>query len=85
MLLENRHTLSPRLKAAIVQSRLTIPQYRLAGRAGLDPTKLSSLLHDATTVMYGDPRVVRLGAELGFAPDECFVAESESSQLTPVA
>lgn len=63
------------LRQKIALSRLEgRRQYHLALQAGMNPTLLSGLLHGAVTVPLGDLRVIRLGASLGLAPDECFAA-----------
>lgn len=68
---------SRRLKDAL---KLNGPAYRVARKAGLDPTTLSKLLHGAVLLRDADPRILAVGRELGLAPDECF--ESEASQPT---
>lgn len=47
-------------------------QYQIARRADLHPTTLSQIVNDALPLRSGDVRVVRVGAELGLAPDDCF-------------
>lgn len=54
------------------------PSYKIAVRAGLHPTQLSKLIHGAERVRENDPRIVRIGRELGLQPDECFEPMADS-------
>lgn len=47
-------------------------QYRIARRAGIHPTTLSQIIHDALPLHRGDVRVIKVGRELGLEPSECF-------------
>lgn len=49
-----------------------VPAYQIAIRAGLHPSQLSKLIHGAEPVHENDPRIIRVGRELGLQPDECF-------------
>lgn len=51
--------------------------YRLAMSAGLSPSAFSAMLHGARQVSPGDARIVKIGAELGLSPDECFEADQQ--------
>lgn len=81
--------LSLTLKRAVFESRCFrgIRQSQLAIGAGLHPTTLSALLHDALPIRLGDERVVRLGALVGVPAAECFdrIERGEISQSTPPA
>lgn len=48
------------------------PSYKIAVRAGVHPTQLSKLIHGAERVHENDPRIVRVGRELGLQPEDCF-------------
>ena len=48
------------------------PSYKIAVRAGVHPTQLSKLIHGAERVRENDPRIIRVGRELGLQPDDCF-------------
>jgi hypothetical protein len=48
------------------------PAYRIAQKAGLDPTMLSKLIHGIIKVKPGDQRVLAVGQVLGIPPGECF-------------
>jgi hypothetical protein len=78
ILLETQGMLSEKLKLAILRSRLSgRRQYQLCAAAGLRPNLLSSLLHGAATVPRDDPRIIRLGAVLGVAADQCFAPDEQ--------
>lgn len=49
-----------------------IPAYRLAQKAGLDPSTLSKLLCGIVRIKPNDPRVIAIGKVLGLEPEECF-------------
>ena len=53
------------------------PAYRIAIRAGVHPSTLSKILHGAERVRPDDPRVIRVGKEIGLSATECF-SEGES-------
>ena len=53
------------------------PHYLIATRAHVHPSTLSKLLHGAEPVRPDDPRVIRVGEQIGLSPTECF-SEGES-------
>ena len=61
---------SEKLRAAIKLG--DTPAYRIAQRAGIDPTVLSKLICGIVKVKKGDPRVIAVGHVLNISPDECF-------------
>ena len=52
-------------------------QYKLAWKAGINPTTLSQFVTGYVKPKYGDPRVLRVGKILGLRPEECFEKERE--------
>ena len=48
------------------------PAYRIAQKAGLDPSTLSKLMCGIVPVKPGDPRVVAIGQVVGIPAQECF-------------
>ena len=48
------------------------PAYKIAHKAGLDPSTLSKLICGITKVRLGDPRVIAVGRVLNIPEDECF-------------
>jgi len=48
------------------------PAYRVAQRAGVNPSTLSKLLCGICPVKRGDPRIIAIGRVLGFAEEDCF-------------
>jgi hypothetical protein len=48
------------------------PAYRIAQKAGLDPSTLSKLICGITKVKHQDPRVIAAGRVLGLSPEDCF-------------
>jgi hypothetical protein len=48
------------------------PAYRLAQKAGLDPSTLSKLICGIIPVKPGDPRVIAVGRIVGISAEECF-------------
>lgn len=72
--------ISKTLKRKLLESRFAgVRQYDLARRAGIDATTLSKILHGAIGVELGDVRIIRLGRELGVAPEQCFATGSRKS------
>ena len=61
---------SQKLKAAIKLG--SVPAYRIAQRAELDPSTLSKIICGIVKVEPGDARVVRVGGLLGISPEDCF-------------
>jgi hypothetical protein len=64
---------SQKLKAAIKLG--DAPAYKIAHRAGLDPSTLSKLICGIVKVKKGDKRVIKVGEVLGLSPKECFQEE----------
>jgi hypothetical protein len=62
--------ISLKLKIAIKLS--DEPAYKLAQKAGLDPSTLSKLLCGIIQVKPNDPRIVAIGKIVGIPKDECF-------------
>ena len=48
------------------------PAYRVAMRAGVNPTTLSKLIIGAQALHPGDHRIVAVGRQLGLPPESCF-------------
>ncbi len=46
--------------------------YAIARQAQLSPSTLSSILHGAQSIHFGDARVIRVGAVLGLPAKACF-------------
>ncbi|MFC1515631.1 hypothetical protein ACFL7E_02605 [Thermodesulfobacteriota bacterium] len=61
---------SQKLKAAIKLG--DEPAYRIAHKAGLDPSTLSKLICGIAKVKNNDQRVVAVGKVLGIPAEECF-------------
>jgi transcriptional regulator with XRE-family HTH domain len=70
--------ISQKLKAAIKLS--SVPAYKIAQEAGLDPSTLSKMICGITRIKPGDDRIVRVGQILGVQPNECFEKESEEQR-----
>ena len=68
--MDNGLRLSRRLREAVKTS--PVRQYRLAQAVGLHPSQLSALICGIYGVRAGDMRIVKLGALVGVAADECF-------------
>jgi hypothetical protein len=61
---------STRLKVAIKLNEE--PAYRIAQKAGIDPSTLSKLIHGFYQIKPNDPRIISVGRILGIPPEECF-------------
>lgn len=61
---------SQKLKVAIKLA--DEPSYKIAHRAGINPSTLSKLVCGITKVQPGDSRVLKVGEVLGLKPEECF-------------
>jgi len=61
---------SQKLKAKIKLS--SEPAYKIAHKAGIDPTTLSKLICGIVKVRHGDPRVIAVGRVLGVPEEKCF-------------
>ena len=66
--------ISRKLKIALKLS--PIPEYRIAQKAGLNPSVLSKLTCGIIHVKNGDPRVIKVGKILGIPADECFAEDA---------
>ena len=54
------------------------PAYKIAWAAGMHPVTLSKLIHGAEKIRPNDPRIIRVGKELGLRADECFELKKQS-------
>ena len=48
------------------------PAYKIAQKAGLDPSTLSKIICGITKVKIGDKRVIAVGQLLGISEKDCF-------------
>lgn len=48
------------------------PSYKIAHKAGINPSTLSKLVCGIVKVQHGDSRVLKVGKVLGLKPEECF-------------
>ena len=55
------------------------PAYKIAHKAGIDPSTLSKLICGIVKVKPGDSRVLKVGVVLGLGPEECFGAEGSAT------
>jgi hypothetical protein len=67
--------ISKTMKAAIKLGET--PAYRIAQRAGIDPTTLSKIMCGIIKVKKNDPRVIAVGRVLGIPADECFDGDEQ--------
>ncbi len=67
--------ISRRLKIMIKLSEE--PAYKLAQKAGLNPSTLSKLICGIEEVKPNDLRVISVGRVLGLRPEECFEDDIE--------
>ena len=65
--------ISNKLKAAIKLH--TEPAYRLAQKAGVNPSILSKLMRGYQPVKNGDKRIIAIGNLLGINSQDCFEGE----------
>ena len=56
-----------------------LPAYKIAQRAGVNPSKLSKLINGIDRVRPRDPRIIAVGEIMGLAESECF-EESEAGK-----
>ena len=61
---------SQKLKVAIKLA--DEPSYKIAHKAGINPSTLSKLVCEIIKVKPGDSRVLKVGKVLGLKPEECF-------------
>ncbi len=54
-----------------------LPAYKLAQRAGVNPSKLSKLINGIDRVRPRDPRIIAVGEIMGLAESECFEGTEE--------
>ena len=66
-------TVSKKLKEAVKLN--PIPAYKIAQRAGVNPSTLSHLLLGITATKTNDPRIIAVGKLIGIPESECFDAE----------
>jgi hypothetical protein len=53
----------------------SIPAYKIAWSAGVNPTMLSKLINGIEKPKPNDPRVIAIGQVLDIPPNECFQEE----------
>lgn len=56
------------------------PAYRLAQKAGVNPSVLSKLMRGYQPVKNGDKRITAIGKLLGFSSQDCFDEEDSKCQ-----
>ena len=49
-----------------------LPAYKIAHRAGVNPTTLSRLINGIDRVKPEDPRIIAVGEVIGLSESECF-------------
>ena len=49
-----------------------LPAYKIAQRAGVNPSKLSKLINGIDRVRPRDPRIIAVGEVIGLSESECF-------------
>ncbi len=54
-----------------------LPAYKIAQRAGVNPSKLSKLINGIDRVRPRDPRIIAVGEIMGLAESECFEGTEE--------
>ena len=54
-----------------------LPAYKIAQRAGVNPTTLSKLINGIDRVRPKDPRIIAVGEIIGLAELECFERTEE--------
>jgi plasmid maintenance system antidote protein VapI len=52
------------------------PAYRIATEAGVNPSTLSKIIHDAEPIQVGDERVLKVARVLGMSDHEAFESEA---------
>ena len=62
--------ISEKLRAAIKLN--SIPAYKIAQEAGIDPSVLSKFICGIVKIKNGDQRVIAVGHVLDIPPGECF-------------
>lgn len=67
--------ISKKFRATIKLSK--IPAWRIALKAGVDPSVLSKIMIGAIPVRPGDRRVRRVADVIGLREDECFENDEE--------
>lgn len=55
----------------------SLPAYKIAWSAGVNPTMLSKLINGIERPKPRDPRIINVGRVLGIPADECFDAATE--------
>jgi hypothetical protein len=56
----------------------SLPAYRIAQKAGVNPDTLSKLVNGAIEIKPGDERVIAVGQVLGLDPGQCFERVNQS-------
>jgi len=54
-----------------------LPAYKIAQRAGVNPTTLSKLINGIDRVRPKDPRIIAVGEIIGLGESECFERSRE--------
>ncbi len=54
-----------------------LPAYKIAQRAGVNPSKLSKLINGIDRVRPRDPRIIAVGEIMGLSESECFEQKEE--------
>lgn len=67
---------SQKLIAAVKLNSL--PAYKIAWSAKVNPTMLSKLINGIEKVKPNDPRIINVGKVLGVPAEECFQEEAQS-------
>ena len=49
-----------------------MPEYRIAQKAGLNPTVLSKLVNGIVPIKKDDARIIKVGKVLGIPAEQCF-------------
>ena len=70
--------LSEAFRLALLKFRINGGRmYTLAIRAGISPSLFSAMVNGAKRVALNDPRIVRIGAELGLKAEDCFQTRTD--------
>jgi hypothetical protein len=74
---QKERPMQPSLKLITAIKLCETPAYKIAWAAGVHPVTLSKLIHGAEKIRPNDPRIIRIGKELGLRADECFDFKEE--------
>jgi hypothetical protein len=69
---------SQKLISAIKLS--SVPAYKIAWSAGINPTMLSKLINGIERPRPNDQRIIEVGKVLGVAAEECFQNEQKNEE-----